>query len=92
MDKTLPEQIAANTDDVKALLESNSKLSVALLARLLKEHEELDRRQHQALESEMKLLRKAMEHSDKTNDERIKKAGRMFQALKKDVDKLKDGN
>jgi hypothetical protein len=89
MDKTLTEQIAASEEDVKSLLESNRSLSVALLARLLKEQGEHTRKRFQAMEDEFRAYREQAGAAMKKQDERITAAGRMFHDMQRELEKLK---
>jgi hypothetical protein len=92
MDKTLPEQIACSVEDAKALLENNRSLSVALLARLLKEHEEANRRRFEQLETEFREYRALVKAEFAKHEKRITLAGRMFKDVKDDVNKLKEAS
>ena len=88
MSGPLTNQIAASLGDVQALLDNNRSLSVALLARRLRDHEELVRKQFSGLRCPCKDVRAAEEAIEKVQ-RRLEQAALKFSEMRNDLDQLK---
>ena len=79
---TLQEEVACSIDEANALLESNAKLSVALLAHRLKDMEQQQREWRQSIEKRIQDLEAKVNRIEK-------KAGAAFKEVRGELAGLK---
>ena len=84
----LAEQIAASIEDVKALLDDNRSLSVAFLARRLRDHEELVRKLFLRHPCPCKTVQEVEASATKLT-QRLDQARVKFQEMRTELDQLK---
>jgi len=82
---SLTEQIAASIEDVKALLDDNRRLSVAFLARRIRDLEEETRKSFRRIESQLEVLQRANEKLH----QRFDLAAVKFKEMRGELDKQK---
>ncbi len=89
-DAPLAEQIAASTEDVRALLDGNHRLSVALLARLQREHETDVRERFRKLDRSRENRTSSLEDAVDKLSKRLDLAKLKFREMREELDILKE--
>jgi len=84
----LAEQIAASVEDVQELLQGNKSLSIALLSRMLRDHQEETRRYFREYRRVEAKIAEQGESIDKL-EKRLEVAGTKFNDLRDELDQLK---
>ncbi len=87
-ERPLSEQIAASREDVRALLEDNRHLSIALLSRLFKDLERETRERFRTFQATRNARLDSLEGDVNKLKERIEVAVVKFRELRAEVDKL----
>lgn len=84
----LTKQIAASIEDVEALLRDNRSLSVAVLHRRLRDHEEEVRKRFREIRCPCEAV-KSVEAAITKLEHRLEQAAVKFREIREDVDQLK---
>ena len=90
MSGPLTKQIAASVEDVKSLLADNRNLSIALLARRIKDLEEEVRERFRKNEQVQAQRMNSLEDSIRKLEERLRVAGVKYMVMREDLDKLNE--
>ncbi len=84
----LTEQIAASIEEVKALLDDNRSLSIAVLSRRLRDHEDEVRKRFREITCPCQAILQAETSLEKL-EKRLDMAGVKFRELREELDQLK---
>ncbi len=85
---TLPKQIAASIEDVKALLDDNRHLSIAFLSRRIQDVEKDVRERFRTLDRSRDQRVASLEDAVQKLRERLQMAGVKFKEMQEELDKF----